>query len=229
MEAKQLIELNNQKRGELTKENEKIYSDFMVYIRLQLTLSEQQSEELLMEILDHLIEAQTEGKPANVLFGNDPKKFTDELIADIPKENRKNAVSFISGLVFQLLSYFLLANGIISLIVSFFGKKENVLYLLKSGLTFLMIALGTFFVTWLIFKIARNTLFTEEQNHRKNMIVVGTAGAAVMAIIMAAIILLPDSGPAIEFPWYMSVSAGLLAWGVSHLLKNSRFAAKATV
>jgi len=229
MEAKQLIELNNQKRKELTKENEKVYSDFMVYIRLQLTLSEQQSEEVLMEILDHLIEAQYEGKPASALFGDDPKKFADELIADIPKENRKNAVSFISGLGLQLLSYFFLANGILSFILSFFSKKENLVYPLKAGVIFLLIAFGTFFVIRVIFTSIEKTLFTDEKNDKKNMVKVGTAAAGIMAIVIGATVLLPEVGPAILFHWYVSIGVGLLAWGASRLLQNKRFSTKAAV
>ena len=62
MDAKLLIEENNKKRKLLTKENEAYYDDLLVYIRLQLTLSEQQSEEVLMEMLDHLIEGQMKEK-----------------------------------------------------------------------------------------------------------------------------------------------------------------------
>ena len=58
MKAKQLIEENNRKREQLTPENEKYYGDMLIYIRLQLSLSEQQSEEVLMEMLDHLLDGQ---------------------------------------------------------------------------------------------------------------------------------------------------------------------------
>lgn len=97
IEAKQLIEINNRKRSELTPENEKYYSDFLIYIRLQLFLSEQQSEEVLMEILDHLIEGQNDGKTAKLIFGNNPKEFADEIIRQIPNENKKKMGRLISG------------------------------------------------------------------------------------------------------------------------------------
>ena len=61
MNAQDMIELNNKKRELLTPENEVAYSDMLVYLRLS-NVPEQQVEELLLEILDHLIEAQTENK-----------------------------------------------------------------------------------------------------------------------------------------------------------------------
>ena len=61
MKAKDLIELNNEKRKLLTTENETAYSDMLIYIRLA-KVPEYHAEELLIEILDHLIEAQQEEK-----------------------------------------------------------------------------------------------------------------------------------------------------------------------
>ena len=52
MKAKQLIEENNRKRNLLNPENNHYYSDMLIYIRLNLSLSEQQSEEVLLEMLD---------------------------------------------------------------------------------------------------------------------------------------------------------------------------------
>ena len=61
MEAKDLIELNNEKRKLLTTENENTYSDMLIYIRLA-KVPEYHAEELLIEILDHLIEGRQEEK-----------------------------------------------------------------------------------------------------------------------------------------------------------------------
>ena len=47
-------------------------------------MPEQQVEELLLEILDHLIEAQTENKNAYDIFGDDLQSYCDELISALP-------------------------------------------------------------------------------------------------------------------------------------------------
>ena len=77
-------------------ENEKYYSDMLIYIRLQLSLSEQQSEEVLMEMLDHLLDGQHEGKSAQDIFGADPKGYADEIIREFTEgtETRSNSLYF---------------------------------------------------------------------------------------------------------------------------------------
>jgi uncharacterized membrane-anchored protein len=226
MNAKQLIELNNQKQTELSPENEKIYSDFLIYIRLQLTLSEQQSEEVLMEILDHLLDAQKDGKSAHSLFGDDPKRFADELIADIPKESKRNALVFISSLILQLLSYMLVIHGIFGLILN---DGINTLYPLKGIPIFLGSVISIFFLIWLFFNLIQKTLFVKNASHTKNMIILGLSAAGLMALYLAAGRFIPDFGPSIEFPWYTSVIIGLLAWGISYLLRNRTLSKKAAI
>ena len=72
---KELIKSNNEKRELLTEENEKYYSNLLVYIRSRLSLSDRSTEEVLMELLDHTLEGQVEGKTAEKIFGEDPKSF----------------------------------------------------------------------------------------------------------------------------------------------------------
>lgn len=62
MNSQELIKLNNKKREKLNEENLKYYEDMLVYLRLSFLKSEQETEELLNELLDHLLEAQEEGK-----------------------------------------------------------------------------------------------------------------------------------------------------------------------
>ena len=74
MNVKEMVELNNQRRKLLTKENLKYYEDMLVYIRLSYDKSDQEIEEVLLELLDHLLEAQKEGRTAKEVFGRNPKK-----------------------------------------------------------------------------------------------------------------------------------------------------------
>lgn len=78
MNAEELIQINNEKRKELTKENKEYYEDMLVYVRLSYDKSEQETEEILTELLDHLVEAQEEGTTAKDVFGQEPKKYADE-------------------------------------------------------------------------------------------------------------------------------------------------------
>lgn len=77
MNSQELIKLNNKKREKLNEENLKYYEDMLVYLRLSFLKSEQETEELLNELLDHLLEAQEEGKDFTEVFGDDPNAICE--------------------------------------------------------------------------------------------------------------------------------------------------------
>ncbi|GGE69878.1 DUF1129 domain-containing protein [Priestia taiwanensis] len=84
MNPQQLIEMNNEKRELLTEENERIYSNMLVYIRMA-SIAEHHVEEVLIDVLDHLLDAQEYGETAYDVFGKNPKEYCDELIEALPK------------------------------------------------------------------------------------------------------------------------------------------------
>lgn len=225
MKAKHLIEENNRKREHLTPENEKYYSDMLVYIRLQLTLSEQQSEEVLMEMLDHLLDGQTEGKSARDIFGNDPKQYADEIIQNLPKEKKREVMPFIFGLVLNLVSWMLMIRGVVIPVVSHF-KKEPVgssVYLFPTLLTFTLILGSIAFGVWFIFRTIRRSLFSEKASEKKDMVKVGTFGALSMGLIIAATKFVPEFGPAFQFSWWASLLTGGALWVILFMLKKFDF------
>lgn len=118
MHAKELVKLNNKKREQLNKKNLADYEEMLTYIRGNFNKSEQQTEEILIELLDHLLEAQGEGKTAKEVFGNDLKSYCDELIMEIPKE--KKSINFIF--------FIYLALNLIGLIGMFLGVSNFILY-----------------------------------------------------------------------------------------------------
>ncbi|MED4204324.1 DUF1129 family protein [Neobacillus mesonae] len=223
MEAKQLIELNNHRRTELTPKNEKYYTDFMLYIRLQFFLSEQQSEEILLEILEHLIEGQQEGKTAPDIFGDDPRAFADELIEQLPNENKKSIVQFFLGIALNLFSYLLIIRGGIILIGSYFKEIDLAVYPVKASMISLLILAFSLFGVWFIFKIINHSLFKEKKSMVKDSIKVGLFGSVGMGLIIAAGYFLPNIGPAIDISWYVYLILGgllgVVSWGLKKLPK----------
>ncbi|MGF3104216.1 DUF1129 family protein [Rossellomorea sp. DUT-2] len=220
IEAKQLIELNNQKRTGLSEENEKYYSDFLIYMRLQLSLSEQQTEEILMEILDHIIDGQREGKTARMILGDDPKAYADDIIEHLPTEKKRNVVTFVSSLAFGLLGYFLLFRGLLLLIGPMFKDISSEVYPVTSGILVLIIFISSLIGVKIIFSVIKHSLFKEKQTPVKDSIKAGTMGMVSMGIIICATYFLPDLGPSLLFPWYASFLTGALLFGISYLLKK---------
>ncbi|MEK1829448.1 DUF1129 family protein [Priestia megaterium] len=139
MNAKELIKLNNKKRKELTKENEEYYDNMLVYIRTSVSVSEQQAEELLMELLDHLIDAQAEGKRAEEVFGENLKTYCDEMIKQLPKEPLK-ALLFYKLLLLQLASLMAIVSGIGNIVVHYVKDSSQTVYIGTAIVTFVIVA-----------------------------------------------------------------------------------------
>jgi uncharacterized membrane-anchored protein len=222
MKAKQLIEENNRKREQLTPENEKYYSDMLIYIRLQLTLSEQQSEEVLMEMLDHLLDGQNEGKSARDIFGDDPKRYADEIIQHLPKEKKREVIPFITGIVLNLVSWMLMIRGVVILVTSQI-KNEDVgssVYLFSSLLTLALIIGSVAFGVWFIFRTIKHSLFNEKASEKKNMVKVGVFGAGSMGLVIAVTMFLPEFGPSFHYSWLASLLTGCALWLIVFTLKK---------
>jgi uncharacterized membrane-anchored protein len=81
-------------------------------------LSERQTEEVMLEMLDHLLDAQNEGKSAQDVFGDNPLSFADSVIEEIATEKPRNIVTFIIKLILLLLGWVLVIRGVLLLILS---------------------------------------------------------------------------------------------------------------
>lgn len=103
MTEKEMVKLNNEKRKLLTPENEAAYGDMLIYLRLT-SVPQKQMEELLLEILDHLLEAQTDGNTAHDIFGEDLKAYCDELINSSEHQNSFQQAAVIGFAVSLLLA-----------------------------------------------------------------------------------------------------------------------------
>ncbi|EJQ55485.1 hypothetical protein A6283_01510 [Bacillus wiedmannii] len=126
MNAQDMIELNNKKRELLTSENETAYGDMLVYLRLS-NVPEHQVEELLLEILDHLIEAQAENKNAYDICGNDLRSYCDELISALPVQTKLEKTSLIGFVISLLLAIQFGMDALASLFIFLFEKDTDII------------------------------------------------------------------------------------------------------
>ncbi|MCH1624030.1 DUF1129 family protein [Ferdinandcohnia quinoae] len=220
MNATKLIEENNRKRELLTPENEVYYSDMLVYIRLQFLISEQQSEEVLMELLDHLLEGQEAGKTAKDIFGSNPKAYADEIIELLPKEQKRAVLPFVLGIIGNIVSWTLLLRGMIFLVVSRFHEVNIEVYPFKVIVIGLMIAMFVIFTIWVIFKLVKNSLFQKKRTTKRDMVIAGSVAALNMAAVLTAVRFIPDIGPSFNFTWWASLLAGGILWIILYVIKK---------
>lgn len=210
--SKQLISENNEKRKLLNKKNEKYYDDMLVYIRLKAKSSEQQSEEILMELLNHLIEGQRDEKTAEAIFGDDPKGYADELIGELPKEKLINRFPFFSYLLVYLMSIFLMIRGIALLISGFFKHVDTSVFIIKSTLVTVYWLLAIALLIWFILHLVEKSLFTKKRSNWRDGLKAGLAGALSFGLGIVLLSLIPNFGPSFTFGWLPSLISGALLW-----------------
>ncbi|HDX9710248.1 TPA: DUF1129 family protein [Bacillus cereus] len=159
MNAQDMIELNNKKRELLTSENEIAYGDMLVYLRLS-NVPEHQVEELLLEILDHLIEAQAENKNAYDIFGNNLQSYCDELIAALPAQTKLEKTSLIGFVISLLLAIQFGMDTLASLFIFLFEKDTDIISppfsIPGTTLSISLIVLGILLILYLLKRYSFN-------------------------------------------------------------------------
>lgn len=169
MNAQDMIELNNKKRELLTSENEAAYGDMLVYLRIS-NVPEQQMEELLLEILDHLIEAQAENKNAYDIFGDNLQSYCDELISALPTQTKLEKASLIGFSISLLLAIQFGINAIISFFMFFFEKNNTLssppFSILGTTLSVSIIILGILFILYLLKRYS----FNQKMNWKRRIL-----------------------------------------------------------
>lgn len=210
MKIHELVHLNNQKREKLNKENKKYYEDMLLYIRTSLNKEEVQTEEVLSELLAHLLEAQDNGKSATEVFGDNPREYADEIIQELPKMNLKEKISFLKLPLSTFFITFLLFSGISDLIIYYslhvgdLIKEIHIGSLTVKGILSIisvLILVDIFFkyMKWSIFRKIKKTL---------EFFFIWIGAMFVIGVFMAIFFLIPDFGPIIKIPSYVSLTVG---------------------
>ena len=163
MTIKELVRQNNDKRKSLTPENQEYYENMLVYIRTNALKSERAVEEVLLEMLDHLLEAQREGKKAEDVFGKSPKELAEEIIQTLPKESFKETVDFVLEMVFTLFGWYLVVGGIIPLI----SGEDQTIHLGSLLLSGILLIASVVTLLFFLFGILKKTAFEDKKGKSK--------------------------------------------------------------
>lgn len=175
-----------------------------------------------MEMLDHLIDGQNEGKTAQQIFGDDPLTFADEIIEQLPKEEKRNIFAFISGTMISVISWVFLIRGIMLLVFSQFTDVNPEINLFVIGAVASALWLFVFVMIWFIFKLVKNSLFKENRSMKKDMLKAGFAGAFGMAIILVVAKFTPEIGPSFNLNWWISIILGAILWLLHFIVKKKK-------
>ena len=221
MNTKELIETNNEKRKKLTKENEAYYSDLLIYVRLKLELSEHATEEVLMEILDHLLEGQAAEKTATEIFGEDPIAYAETIIDELPKEKKRHITSFLFSIAATIIGPILIIRGLLLGILSRFTTVDETIPLTMTAIITLCIIGYVVIVISFIIKRIRYSIVAKSSTVKDSLYAGGVA-AIGMGVIIFIMFLLPEWGPTVEFSWGISLISGIIIWAIVHFIKKNK-------
>ncbi|MGL5684567.1 MAG: hypothetical protein ACRCXQ_02090, partial [Vagococcus fluvialis] len=123
-----LIEKNNELREQLTPENKEYYEKVLIYLRTKsLFHDELEIENILMELLQDILEAQKNNESAEDYFGKTPQEQLDILLNQLPKVSVKKKLSLVF-IVFAISTAFSLFSTLTNPIPSI-----NILTIIFNG------------------------------------------------------------------------------------------------
>lgn len=216
--VKQLIDLNNKKRQLLTSENEKYYSNLLVYIRSSGFKNEKAMEEKLLEILKQLIEGQNEGERAEDLFRKSAKDLAEDIVQSIPEASFKEKMEFGLEIGLTLFGWFLVIWGIVPLI-----KNENpIVYLGSFSVSLALLLVSLSFILFLIMGVLKKSAFENNGNSNKTIITFGVIVGLLFVGSILVQLVVPPFGIAFEVTYFTPIGLGSFFLLASYILKKSR-------
>jgi|SRR5690625_4431175 len=223
MDAEELVQLNNQKRKRLEKENLKFYEAMLVYIRLSYDKSEQETEEILSELLDHLLEAQKEGKSAREVFGDEPKQYADEIIGELPKMVTKERLKFFAMALLYFFASISIFTALFSAVGYYFFNLDSLLQETMVGSLAIRTVLSVpiaFLLLYIIIQYLRWSCF-RNINKVVEFLIFWLYGIISIGFFMVLIYIIPDVGPVMNLPFYLAVLFGLILYFAARWMRKS--------
>lgn len=215
--VKKMVKENNEKRLLLTEGNNEYYSNFLTYVRSAYFKDERAVEDVLLEMLDHLLLAQKEGKIAEDVFGKNPKELADDVISNLPNESWKDIFLFGIELLATLLAAYTIIVGLLDIIT----KQSKTIYVGN-----VLIIVGILVVTLLALIFVTLQMLKKESFSQKKskafyvyfflIIFIGSVGSSYLGNI------LPPIGQQIDVGQYGMFSIGCLLTLVTFLMKKIR-------
>ncbi|MGM8215373.1 DUF1129 family protein [Bacillaceae bacterium W0354] len=222
MDANSLIKENNEKRKQLSKENLKWYEDMLVYIRLSFDKSEQETEEVLTEILDHLLEAQADGKTAQDVYGHYPKMYANEILGELPKMITKKRMMFLFMIIFYFLAAAALGSFLFDLISFYIFKAGEIIktYYLGTEIVILVLSISfAFLFLYIVIQFLRWTCF-RNLNNVLEFFLLWILGVLSFGVFFLIRFFMPDFGPTIEISSYIFLGMSVILYIVGRFISR---------
>ncbi|WP_411843186.1 hypothetical protein [Salinicoccus sp. HZC-1] len=197
-------------REKLNPHNKKVYEDILVYIRLNYKSEDAETEEVLNELLSHVLQAQRDGKEIESVTGEDYKAYADSIIDALPKRN----IWKFSGILAVILlgityTFSYLPNLIFNMIDG--APTTITIHLIASLANLLIIPAIGIGIVYFLFHSLQYSLFKNWPPWKEYgfyFLIGGGAFLIYMFIIFA--IALIDIGPSFEIILWFPVLLGII-------------------
>lgn len=211
MNIKQMAEENNRLRAQLTTENEEYFGNMVIYLRSS-RIAQVKVEELLLETIQHLLEAQQHGKTAREVFGEDPEQYFQELVENLPKRGIGEKISYYVMAPWIALTWMFAVQALVGFISIAFGAKSE-LFNRISLFSVLMVVFASIAVIELVLRmLKRASVKKDGKGFVFNLKIAAIYAGFMLAMILSATYL-HDKLPVFEVaPW---VSLLLFAVGLA--------------
>ncbi|MFA9466446.1 MAG: hypothetical protein ACERKN_19460 [Velocimicrobium sp.] len=131
-ETKRILNENNKLEEQLNKQNNKIYTNMVVYMRGS-DISEYNQERVRRDIIEMIIEGEKRGDSIDEIIGTDYKNVCDEIISVFPSETTKDKIVNIINMTLACV-YILGAISVIKTLVGNIVHREDLMgYALSMG------------------------------------------------------------------------------------------------
>lgn len=212
MKVQELVKLNNEKRKQLNDENLKYYEDVLLYIRTSLGKKEIETEETLAELLDHLLDAQENGRTAEEVFGQEPQEYAKEITEELPTMDLKEKILFFGPSLLFLFAGILLANSIIGSLISYalnIGNIKDTIYLGSLLVEGVLILIISAVFLYLFMKSVRDSN-SNIKNKFIEFLVYWLFASLYIALFTLIFYFVPDFGYIITVPIYIQILLGAI-------------------
>lgn len=169
-------------------------------------------------MLDHLIEAQKEGKSAEDVFGKSPKELAEEINQSLPNESWKEIIDFSIETFLSCLSWICIIIGVFS----YFKFKIVDVPIIPVLLFLVVLTVTNIGFVYFAFRLIKNNAFCDDKRLKRQAWAFGIVDGIIIIAIILAFKLIGPFGPKFEFSYYTILGLGCFFLLASFLLKKMR-------
>lgn len=162
-ECKEVLKKNNKREKVINKENMKIYTDMIVYMRGS-DISEYDQELVRADLIELIIDGQERNDDIKKIMGGNYKEICDEIISAFPKKSTKQKFMDTLEISFNPLVVLVFISIIQNIIINFAKNNKIYIYELTLG-KFLSIILYTSISVIIVKFICKNSFNEKKKNN----------------------------------------------------------------